>query len=218
MTRLDLAKALVRLFPRMWRQRYEDEILDTMSRSAVRLRDLADLVRSAADEWEHHLARSRAGTVMFVAIGYFVLGAVWIATGLAGTLLAVITLGSRFGIGLDSGFFAAVPAVAILFLLPMYVVGLVVNLPLFTILRLARHRVPLGAARCVAAIGMACWGEWMLFQMEWFDVWRHGVPGTRYWMTTLLPWGVAWACAGAVIGGSLVRNSAGGAADRGRAQ
>lgn len=218
MTRRDLAKALVRLFPRMWRQRYEDEILDTMSRSAVRLRDLADLVRSAAEQWEHHLARSRAGIAMFVAIGYFVLGAVWIVTGLAGNLLAVITLGSRSGIGLDFGFFAAVPAAAILFLLPMYVVGLVVNLPLFTLLRLARQRVPLGAARSVAAIGMACWGEWRLFQMEWFDVWRHGVPGARYWMTTLLPWGVAWACAGAVIGGSLVKGYAGGAAVRGRAQ
>lgn len=146
---------------------------------------------------------------VFVA-GYLALGVVWLVTGLAGNLLALAALGPRFGFAPDFGFVAAVPAIALVFLLPMYVVGLVLNLPLLMALRVARHRVSPRAARWAAAIGMACWGEWMLFRMEWFDVWRHGAPGLGYWLTTLAPWGVAWAGAGAVVGGGLVRTQLGG--------
>lgn len=210
MSRIGFAKVLIRLFPRAWRRRYEDEVLDTMSRSPIRLADLADLLRSAADEWEWHLGRSPVGIATLVGVGYLALGSVWLATGFAGNLLALF-LGQR-GLGPDFGFVAVVPSIAIVFLLPMYTTGLVLNLPLLITLRPARHRFPLGACRCVAAVGMACWGEWLLFRMEWFDVWRHGVPGLRYWITMLLPWGIAWAAAGAVIGGCLPRIQPGDAA------
>jgi hypothetical protein len=64
-------------------------------------------------------------------------------------------------------------------------------------------------ARFAAAAGLAMWGEWMLFQMEWFDLWRHGIPGFHYWLTTLLPYGLAFGSAGAVIGSALVRDERG---------
>ena len=88
--------------------------------------------------------------------------------------------------------------------MPLFLTGLAVNLPLLTMLRLTRTHVPVRAARVAAAAGLVAWAEWALFQMEWFDVWRHGVPGPAYWLTTLVPWGAAFASAGAVLGGAVV--------------
>jgi hypothetical protein len=55
----------------------------------------------------------------------------------------------------------------------------------------------------VGAVLLLAWGEWSTYRMEWFDVWRHGTPGLRYWMTTVVPTGVAWAAAGAVLGSAI---------------
>ena len=54
MTRLGraLARAAVRLHPRLWRARYEDEVADLVDESDSSLADAADLARSA---WREHL-------------------------------------------------------------------------------------------------------------------------------------------------------------------
>ena len=208
MSRIQIARLVLRLFPLRWRQRYEDDVLDTLTRAPIRVADLIDLARTAGDEWERRLAGSAAGIATTFAVGYAVLGLVYLGVQLALNLPTIATLWLGSGFGLYFRVLGSLPTMFFLFLLPMYVAGVVINVPLLTGLRLARHRVPLRAARWAAAIGFAAWGEWILFKMEWFDVWRHGVPGLSYWLFTLVPWGVAWASAGAVLGGTLARTDA----------
>jgi hypothetical protein len=105
----------------------------------------------------------------------------------------------------DFGFLAAIPAIAVVFMMPFFLTGLMVSLPVLTLLRVARNRVSVPVARFTTAASLVMWAEWMLFQMEWFDVWRYGIPGARYWVTTVLPWGLAFASAGAVVGSASVR-------------
>jgi hypothetical protein len=189
-----------------WRQRYEDEMLDLVVRSPLRWRDLLDLLRSAADEWERHLARARWGPAKIAAAAYVVLVVVWGLTGVAANLFAMTMPGPRWGSGVDFGFLAAIPAIAVVFMMPFFLTGLMVSLPVLTLLRVARNRVSVPVARFTAAASLVMWAEWMLFLMEWFDVWRYGIPGARYWVTTVLPWGLAFASAGAVVGSALVRD------------
>jgi hypothetical protein len=211
MMRPTLARFFVRLFPRAWRRRYEDEVLDLLCQSeTVRWRDLFDLLRSAADAWDHDLARTRWRPAKVVALAYVTLLAVWAMLGVGGNLLAILFLGAGVGFSRpDLGFLVSIPAVAVVFMMPLFLTGLALNLPFLAALRLARNYLPLWAARSVAAAGLAIWAEWALFQMEWFDVWRHGVPGPAYWLTTLVPWGAAFASAGAVLGGAVVTRRGG---------
>jgi hypothetical protein len=92
---------------------------------------------------------------------------------------------------------------------PLYLTGLVVNAPLLVVLRLLRLRLPRAVVRHSAAIGMLVWIQWAAYQMEWFDVWRHGTPDWRYFVTYLIPLGAAFWCAGLVIGRAMSRDRAG---------
>jgi hypothetical protein len=149
MTRFTLARFFLRLHPRVWRHRYEYEVLDLLCRSTVQWRNLFDLLRSAADIWERHLARGRWRPVKVVAVAYVTLLIIWATIGLSGNLLAVMFLEHRYRfLHLDLGFLAAIPAIAVGVML-FFVVGLAVNLPLLSILRLARRYVPVPAARYV---------------------------------------------------------------------
>ena len=208
MSRAHVARIILRLFPLRWRQRYEDEVLDTLTHAPIRVADLLDLARTAGDEWERRLGGSAAGIAMTFAVGYVILGLVYFGVHVVVNLPTIATHWLGSGFGLYFRVLGSLPTMFFLFLLPMYVAGVVMNVPLLTAVRLARHRIPLRAARWAAAIGFAAWGEWILYKMEWFDVWRHGVPGLSYWLFTLVPWGVAWASAGAVLGGTLARTDA----------
>jgi len=46
---------------------------------------------------------------------------------------------------------------------------------------------------------------YMLWTMEWFDVWRHGVPPARYLLRAYLPLILALGSAGWLVGGLVVR-------------
>jgi hypothetical protein len=52
-------KALVRLYPRAWRQRYGDELTALVESTSVSSRLVVDLLRGAAREWLRELAQPR---------------------------------------------------------------------------------------------------------------------------------------------------------------
>ncbi|TYB58530.1 hypothetical protein FXF51_36140 [Nonomuraea sp. PA05] len=48
-----IAEAVLRLYPKVWRERYGEEVADLVASRPVRLRTVADLLTGAADAWLH---------------------------------------------------------------------------------------------------------------------------------------------------------------------
>jgi hypothetical protein len=90
--------------------------------------------------------------------------------------------------------------------LPFYLLAmsLLYNAPLIVILWVAPDRIGPSIARCVAAIGFASGTGYALWRLEWFDVWRHGMPGVRYLMF-YIPYLGGAAAIGWGIGGVVAR-------------
>jgi hypothetical protein len=197
-----LARLLLQLYPASWRRRYEAEVVELLSRTPRGAGDLFDLLRGALEERERQLAcvRWRVPKVLLSAYGALVV-----------VLIASITLNalvqgpgrfsSRAALVLTSALFWNV-----FFYLPIYLAGLAVHAPVLLGLRLARRRVSVAFARAALAAGFAAWFEWAWYQMEWFDVWRHGFPGVPYLLLFMVPQGLAFAAAGAIIGSAVVRD------------
>jgi hypothetical protein len=80
---------------------------------------------------------------------------------------------------------------------------IVVNLPLIVLALLVRKRIDRGIIRAVLAVGFASWPGYLLWRMEWFDMWRHGVPPISYLATTYLPYMASLALLGWFIGGLI---------------
>ncbi len=155
------------------------------------------------DRLERHLSRSRwRWPAAFVAALLAFGGAV-----LLGALLSSFATGS-LDLRVAGRVLIALPGIALLYG-AFLLVGLLFNLPVLASLWILRRRIPLRAARAVAAAGLLIWGQWALYRMEWFDVWRHGVPPVSYWLTSLLPFAVGLCAAGAVVGGTIVRDREG---------
>ena len=87
----------------------------------------------------------------------------------------------------------------------MFVVTLVQTSPAWAALALVRQRLGTQWCTLLGAVLFAVWGEWWIYRMEWFDVWRHGIPGWRYWLTVVVPAAVAWGTGGAVLGSAIGR-------------
>ncbi|MFC4112983.1 hypothetical protein [Nonomuraea zeae] len=49
-----IARAMLSLYPRAWRQRYGDEVGDLIAARPARVRTVIDLIGGAADAWFHH--------------------------------------------------------------------------------------------------------------------------------------------------------------------
>jgi preprotein translocase subunit Sec61beta len=64
--------------------------------------------------------------------------------------------------------------------------ALIFNAPLLIAARLARERLHPLAPRLALAVGFALATAYRLWDMEWFDVWRHGVPSVRYMLVAYL--------------------------------
>jgi hypothetical protein len=69
-----LAKRVVRLYPRTWRARYEEELLALLEQGHVRWRDALDLARGATWEWVQTSESYRVATSVAWAV------ASWIVT------------------------------------------------------------------------------------------------------------------------------------------
>jgi hypothetical protein len=108
---------LLRLYPRAWRQRYEEEVRSVLEDATTGLRGRVDLARGALDAWLHPPRRSRAPGLLALAGG-----ALWalvaldvlrqpappdwpgyLAESLPVALIAVVTLGGAI-IGAWLGF------------------------------------------------------------------------------------------------------------------
>ena len=74
--------------------------------------------------------------------------------------------------------------------LPFYLLALslLYNAPLIVVLWIARNRIAPSIARGLAALGFASATAYTLWRLEWFDVWRHGVPPLSYLVTTFVPY------------------------------
>lgn len=202
------AAALIGLYPPAWKLRYGSEVKDLVSTTPVGIGDLVDLLRAAAEEWEVVLTRGPWRPLKVLLLSWAVAGVVWWSLGLGINALLMLrpvhgTVNpgyvnplAFFSFKMVLGWFVLVT--------PLFLLGVVVNLPTFVALRLARSRLPFKAARWLGAAGMACWLAWASYQAEWYDVWRHGVPSLRY-LVQYLPLGVAFALSGAVLGAAAVR-------------
>jgi len=90
---------IVRLYPRVWRERYLAELEELLSDRPPTLRDRLDLVRGAFDAWIHpqlvaRLRPAEAGTAgvagVLAAGGAIIGGGLWIAAGLATSTAAYL--------------------------------------------------------------------------------------------------------------------------------
>jgi hypothetical protein len=198
-----VARRVLRWYPRRWRERYETEMQALLADGPVRWRDVLDLARSAAGEWEREIARGPLGPIKIVIAAYVVLMTVFAATAavttgvVGGYTLADFELDPR----LLEGMVAYLAFGGVLFL-----TGLFVNLPLLAGLRLARRWIAIGVGRALVAAGLAAWAVWRIYLFDWYDgPWRHGFPGIRYLAVAFLPIVIAFGSAGAIIGGAVVR-------------
>jgi hypothetical protein len=189
---------MLRCYPRRWRQRYGLEMRVVIAATPPRASDLVDLFRSALSEWDREIARGPFRLLKAVAAAYALL-----TTGcLAVVVLHDLAIGARWkdlGPGLDRipDFFG----MAAVFL----GADLIWNSPVLAGLWLVRRRIPLGAARAVAAMGLSGWALWVLFNLDRHETWQHGTPGLAYWLG-FLPFAVLFASAGAIVGGAVVRD------------
>jgi hypothetical protein len=83
----------------------------------------------------------------------------------------------------------------------MLAVALTWNAPVMIALRLFRVRVVISKA--VVALGFAAVTAYMLWKMEWFDVWRHGVPPASYLLVYYAPYITVIGVTGWFLGGLL---------------
>lgn len=90
--------------------------------------------------------------------------------------------------------------------LPFYLLAmsLLYNAPLIVALWVARNRIGPFMTRWLIATGFASATGYALWRLDWFDVWRHGLPGTRYLMFCV-PYLAGAAAIGWLIGRVVAR-------------
>lgn len=82
--------------------------------------------------------------------------------------------------------------------------ALMLNLPLLAVLLLTRRLGRRASAAAVSA-GFVLATAVVLWQIEWFDVWRLGVPSAGYIVRAYLPFLAGAALVGWMIGGAIGR-------------
>ena len=79
--------------------------------------------------------------------------------------------------------------------------------PLIIALWLFRRRVSRVTAALSLGSGFGIAMAFSLWRIEWFDVWRHGVPSASYLAMNYGPLIVIAATVGALLGGALSRSN-----------
>ena len=82
--------------------------------------------------------------------------------------------------------------------------ALLYNAPLLLLVLAARRRLAPSVARGLLTAGFAAAAIYMIWRIEWFDVWRHGVPPVGYMLTAFGPYSAAVAAAGWGLGALVV--------------
>ena len=90
----------------------------------------------------------------------------------------------------------------LLFVLTSY--ALAINAPLILVLVVIRRRLLRRTSAGIVALGFAAAASYMLWRMEWFDVWRHGIPSIDYVLTAFGPYAAGTGAVGWWLGGRIV--------------
>jgi hypothetical protein len=85
--------------------------------------------------------------------------------------------------------------------------AIALNSPLILIGFLLRRRVDRRIIRGMLALGFAASTAYWLWRMEWFDVWRHGVPPISYIINAYLPYTAVFGLVGWFAGGLIAGRS-----------
>jgi hypothetical protein len=88
--------------------------------------------------------------------------------------------------------------------------SLVLSAPVILALVVGRRRINRAAGCALVAMSFAAASSYKIWQMEWFDVWRHGVPGASlliiYGLYAAVYGAIGWFIAKAILrNGSSVR-------------
>jgi hypothetical protein len=78
--------------------------------------------------------------------------------------------------------------------------AIVLNSPLLVLLVVARHRMNPLTTRALVAIGFAVASAYFIWRMEWFDVYRHGIPSPFYMLTSIVPYTLIVGLTGWLLG------------------
>ena len=74
--------------------------------------------------------------------------------------------------------------------------ALPVGVAALALIWIARGRISTTAAKLLAAFAFTVGPAYAMWRMEWFDVWRHGVPPLSYLVTAYPPYLVWFAVLG----------------------
>jgi hypothetical protein len=83
------------------------------------------------------------------------------------------------------------------------VTGIIYTSPLSLVVWLLRRRISRLGGSLILAAGFAIATAFTLWRMEWFDVWRHGIPRLSYILTEYGPPILIYATVGAALGAAL---------------
>jgi hypothetical protein len=95
-----------------------------------------------------------------------------------------------------------IPALLTLFTV-LLVNAIMWSAPLIVLGLLVRRRVGRRYIQAVLALAFAASTAYFIWRMEWFDMWRHGVPPIGYIVTAFGPYTTAVALVGWFLGGLI---------------
>ena len=90
------------------------------------------------------------------------------------------------------------------FLFYMVATAFLYTAPLMVLLLLLRRRVTRPVASGLMALAFASATAFTIWRLEWFDVWRHGVPPPKFMLMSYGPYLAVLAFLGWVVGRFIV--------------
>jgi hypothetical protein len=88
-------------------------------------------------------------------------------------------------------------------------VAVVFNLPLLLLLLALRRRLPRQVCGALVGLGFAVAVAYIMWRIEWFDVWRHGFPSVGYLVSAYVPHMSVCGVIGYAIGYAIGRKGPG---------
>ena len=76
----------------------------------------------------------------------------------------------------------------LLFFFILLIVALIVNAPAILLVLLLRNRMDRRYANVLLASGFAAATAYFIWRIEWFDVFRHGMPPVGYFLGAFFPY------------------------------